>query len=424
MPNQFNKFNMYFFVFVSFIFILAAVNLNIKHLVGNDSTISEYLINYQGGFTRRGILGEIIFQIANYFDLSLRFSIFLTQLLIYFTYLILIYLFIKDLPKNIITIIAIFSPVFLLYPLAEIEVLVRKEVFLFVCFIIFLNISNLKFSKNTPLIYFFLIFPVVILIWEPSVFFFPFAAFIILINNNQDSFKKIITKIILTFSSSILTTIYTIRNILPQEGHEIMKDSLMNNFGERCYMSCALLGSKSSIMSQIEAVNQLYSFPIIFRYCLIIIISFLPLYILLYNSRLKEENIFLNNSKNLVITFLILFSPTLLLFSAMTDWGRVVNISYTFSILTYLYLLKNDLILIDRKIFFFDKFYENKKKIFIFLFIIFAFCWNPKTSMRGDIETNSAYKVVYNTSKKIFGLSSIRLFNESAIIKFHQKYIE
>jgi len=108
----------------------------------------------------------------------------------------------------------------------------------------------------------------------------------------------------------------------------------------------------------------------------------------------------------------------------MTDWGRVVNISYTFSILTYLYLLKNDLILIDRKIFFFDKFYENKKKIFIFLFIIFAFCWNPKTSMRGDIATNSAYKVVYNTSKKIFGLSSIRLFNESAIIKFHQKYIE
>ena len=79
MNNQFNKFNMYFFVFVSFIFILAAVNLNIKHLVGNDSTISEYLINYQGGFTRRGILGEIIFQIANYFDLSLRFSIFLTQ---------------------------------------------------------------------------------------------------------------------------------------------------------------------------------------------------------------------------------------------------------------------------------------------------------------------------------------------------------
>ena len=344
--------------------------------------------------------------------------------MIYFTYLILIYLFIKDLPKNIITIIAIFSPVFLFYPLAEIEVLARKEVFLFVCFIIFLNISNLKFSKNTPLIYFFLIFPVVILIWEPSVFFFPFVAFIILINNNEDKFKKIITKIILTFSSSILTTIYTITNILPKEGHQIMKDSLMNNFGERCYMSCALLESKSSIMSQIEAVNQHYSFPIIFRYSLIIIISSLPLYILLYNSRLKEENIFLNNSKNLLITFLILFSPTLLLFTTMTDWGRVVNISYTFSILTYLYLLKNDLILIDRKIFFFDRFYENKKKLFIFLFIIFAFCWNPKTSMKADIATNSLYKVVYNGSKKIFGFNSIRLFNESAIIKFHQKYIE
>ena len=126
MPNHIKNFNIYFLIFVSLIFILGAINLNIKHLVGNDSTISEYLINYQGGFTRRGILGEIIFQVAKYFDFGLRFTIFLTQLLIYFIYLILIYLFIKNLPKNILTKIAIFSPVFLFYPLAEIEILARK----------------------------------------------------------------------------------------------------------------------------------------------------------------------------------------------------------------------------------------------------------------------------------------------------------
>ena len=30
-----------------------------KHHVGNDSTIAEWLINYYGGFTKRGLIGEI-----------------------------------------------------------------------------------------------------------------------------------------------------------------------------------------------------------------------------------------------------------------------------------------------------------------------------------------------------------------------------
>ena len=85
-----------------------------KHPVGNDSTISEWLINYQGGFTRRGIIGEICYQLADFFNLKLRFVIFLFQSLLYLTYSILIYNFIKNVPKNTLTIIAIFSPIFLL----------------------------------------------------------------------------------------------------------------------------------------------------------------------------------------------------------------------------------------------------------------------------------------------------------------------
>jgi hypothetical protein len=424
MLNQFKNFNIYFLIFVSFIFSLAVFYLYLKQSVANDSTISEYLINYQGGFTRRGLIGEISFQLASFLDLSLRFTIFLIQSTIYFIFLSLTYFFIKNLPNNILSIIAIFSPVFLLYPIAEIEVLVRKEIFLFVAFIIFLNISNIKFSKNIPLIYIFLIFPIVILIWEPSIFFFPFIAFIILINNNNDSFTKILTKIILSFSSSIFVSLYIIFNLLSYDGHELMKISLLNNFGETCYMSCALLGSKSTIQSQFDAVNHLFTFTIFFRYFLIIIISFLPLFILFYNSKIKEKNSFFDNSNNLLIVLLILLIPVLILFSSATDWGRWVNISYTFSIFLYLYLYKNKLILINNKILFFDNFYRNRKKIFIILFIIFAFCWNPKTSMRGDVATNSLYKIIYNTSKKVFKFNGVRLFQDSTIMKLHQKYIE
>ena len=153
------KFNNYFFIYLSLLFFFGIFWLYIKHNVGNDSTISEWLINYQGGFTRRGLIGEICFQIAKYFDLSLRFVIFLFQSFIYTIFLFLIYRFFRNIPTNLIIILSIFTPIFLLYPVAEIEVLARKETFLFIAFLIFLNISNSNYPSNFPLYYIFLFYP-------------------------------------------------------------------------------------------------------------------------------------------------------------------------------------------------------------------------------------------------------------------------
>ena len=46
-----------FYLFVLIIF--SYFYLYIKHTVGNDSTISEWLINYEGGFTKRGLIGQL-----------------------------------------------------------------------------------------------------------------------------------------------------------------------------------------------------------------------------------------------------------------------------------------------------------------------------------------------------------------------------
>ena len=425
------KFNTLFFTFIVFIFFIAIFWLYQKHNVGNDSTISEWLINYQGGFTRRGLVGEICFKIASFFDLNLRFVIFLFQSFLFLIYSILIYLFIKDVPKNILTIVAIFSPIFLLYPIAEIEVLARKEIFLYVGFIIFLNLSCTKKSNNISLIYIFFIFPILCLIWEPFVFFFTFPIFILLIRNNEEPLKKILLKIFLSLTSSLLVIMLIFLNRLTIDEHLIMVNSLMNNFGEICYMSCSLLGTKSSISAQFTPVIKHFSYEVFFRYSIIILVGFSSLFILFFNTKIKNESIFLISkfykffvSKNLFLIFSILLFPSIILLFFMSDWGRVVNMAYTFSILTYLYLIKNNLVIVEKKVLIFDNFYINKKKIFFILFIIFAFGWNQKTAMTGDVSTNSLYKIIYNTSKKIFGFNSVRLFQNSPIIKFHKKYIE
>ena len=77
------------------LFFFAVFFLFQKHHVANDSTISEWLINYEGGFTKRGLIGQISFYIANLFSVDLRDTIFIFQILTVGIYFLLIYFFLK-----------------------------------------------------------------------------------------------------------------------------------------------------------------------------------------------------------------------------------------------------------------------------------------------------------------------------------------
>ena len=201
------KFNNYFFIYIFLLFLFGIFWLYIKHSVGNDSTISEWIINYQGGFIKRGLIGEICFQIAIYFDLSLRFVIFLFQSFIYSIFLILIYRFFRNIPTNLIIILSIFTPIFLLYPIAEIEVLARKETFVFIGFLLFLNISNFNYSSNLPLYCVFFVLPIICLIWEPVVFFFPFIASVLVIRLRDNQITTLLSKIIVCFIPALVVIV-------------------------------------------------------------------------------------------------------------------------------------------------------------------------------------------------------------------------
>ena len=158
---------------------------------------------------------------------------------------------------------------------------------------------------------------------------------------------------------------------------------------------------------------------------MIFFIGFLPLNLLITKNSFKQNSNFINKNFKLHTVFFILYSPSILLFIFGYDWGRWINITYTFSILLYFFLLKNELITNKLPINsnFIKKILSNKKYL-IPLFFIFAFGWNPKTVITGDISTNSLYKIVYNSSKKIFNHDGIRILQDNPIIKFHKLYIE
>ncbi len=391
--------NIYIFIYLIILFLFSLFFLYQKHDVANDSTISEWLINYEGGFTKRGLIGQISIYISNLFLIKLRDSIFLFQTLLVGTYFFLVYNFIKNNFYNKIFIFAIFTPIFILYPIAEIEVLARKEIFIFIYLLTYCLIPVER--KNFKFFYKLFLFPVAILIWEPVIFFILFFFFLDLIENKIKNINKLFFINLAVYIPSIILAAYIALNPISDEAHKLMAASLTENFNEKCYMSCDLLRSKSSIYQQFQGNFDKYSAEIFIRYILIVIIGFGPLFILLFNSKLKNQIYFFSKFNNLLIPYLILLSPVILLFAMGYDWGRWVNISYVFSIISFIYIYKNNFINLSEKFLNNKIFKQVNKKIFIFIFIIFCFGWNPKTVITGDVASFPGYRIPYKTLKII-----------------------
>ena len=412
MNNTINSIK-YFKLYISILFIFSVFYLYGKYNVGNDSTVSEWLINYEGGFTKRGLIGQIAIHISEFLNISLRQSILFFQIFSIGLYYLLLINFFKSVKFNKIILLSIFTPIFLLYPVAEIEVLGRKEIIIFSFYLIYLTLQNFR-QKNYFRIF---LLPLLMLVWEPVIFFFIFWLIVDYIEDAFEKNYKSLFKYLLTYIPAILIGAYIALNPISEIAHKNMAIFLKENFNENCYMSCALLLSKSSIYDQFKLNFDIFSFGIFLRYFLIILIGFGPLFILIKFSQFNKLN-----SK---IFLFIIMLPILVLFLMMSDWGRIVNIFYTFSIISFLYLYKKKLVLINNGILenFFVKIF-NKKYIYAIFFIIFCFGWNPKTSLTGDIGTNPLWKIPYNASKKILGFDSLRLFQDNPFIKWHKKYIE
>ena len=122
------KLALFFLIFITSCYFY--LNLN-SFLNSSSYAFNELLINYQAGFIRRGLLGEIFWHLNN---------IFLIKPLIFFSYLFLIlyfaqiYLFVKifEVYKNfyIIFLIIILSPALILFPIYEFNLYFIKDIFI------------------------------------------------------------------------------------------------------------------------------------------------------------------------------------------------------------------------------------------------------------------------------------------------------
>ena len=385
------QFNTYLQIYLLILFLFAVFFFIQKYNNSVEWTISEWLINYQGGFTRRGLLGELIFRFSNTVGITIREAILTFQILTYIIYFFLIFYFLRNIETNWILIFAVFSPIFLTYPVAEVEVLGRKEIFVFISFLIITIIFSSENINSKHYFCYSLILTILCLIWEGVLIYLSYFIFFLLIKNNFIFNKILFLKIIFCFFPISIAFYFIVTQRLNTNEIKIMCESIGECYGAITYLN-------RDISSNIGEVVSKFQISYLIRYVLILIVGYFPLILLLTKSKfnliLKYKNKYL-----VLFTFILLFSPTILFFYIAQDWGRWINISYTLSLLTYIYCLKNNLIIINFKAINYSVL--NKKFVTILLFVIFCFGWSPKTLINEDVSSIPLYRKSLNIIKSL-----------------------
>ncbi len=390
--NNFLRTNFFKFYLI-FIFLFSVLFLSQKFLYPTDWTTSEWLINYQGGFVRRGLIGEVLINIHNYSEITLRYLVFYFEILILLIFLFLIFKFFQNVYLNQFLIFLFFCPIFLIYPLAENEVLVRKEYLLLSIYIFYL-ILLLKNNYSFFLIILILL-PIMNLIWDGMIFYIFFFIFSFFCKKN---FKK---KEIIYFIFSFLPYLISLFFIIIAKSDPIGFEKMCNSLNENCFG--AMFALDKTLIWNIEYVTSRFKLEYLFTHLIIIILCFAPIILYSYFDNFK---IYIGNFslKKILLKLNLLLIFSMLLFMLIGyDWGRWINIGYSFSILNLFFLIKNSNIdFYNNKIsLFFDKFSMNNSKIFYFLFFCYTFTWNMKVIMTDDIGSFPYYRIITKSLKII-----------------------
>lgn len=351
-----------------FILTTAIIVFNFYYFVKEQSLnqYADWLINYQGGFVRRGLIGEFFYKIHIFTLIRLDVLIFLFVSLFYIFFYKNLLKIIKRLNFHFINLLIIFSPMSFFYPVMEEKASGRKDIlFLFLFSIIALYLNKISFYKQKYLIILFS----GILIFSHTGFFFLLPAFLIifLFFNKNKKIIVLIKEVLLILSSLFIFLIIIMSNkIIDTVSINLICNSISDFVRDDCaetgYISTLSWTLQHNLAMKEELwVTKNYN---VF-YFVAFIISYLPLLFAFYNSR------FLNYKKLSVLFFFSLFIlMTLPLYYLGVDYGRYLHLTYISLIIMYsIALQKKVLVFSFPKIQYFKKLKIKSISLLIIIFI-------------------------------------------------------
>jgi hypothetical protein len=308
----------------------------------NAYIAADWLINYQGGFVRRGLIGEIIFFLAYNLNIHILKITYLVSSFFFLSFIYTYYQCIKAYLKFNFLLLYLFLPSTLLFTFFDPLAIGRKEilVLLFISLYTFFLIKNLNSKFIIQLILSVLIL-ITTLSHEIMFFYVPylFAIKLIFLNNtkiNLETFKNFYFEFILFFISFVCVSLIILFSHL-HDNNLLCKSLLSLNLNE---------GICSAVIAEYKDKQ---SFSIIFPYFLeknyfttygsVIFLNFLPILSYFFLQKKTKE---ITSAKFLYMALsFICFFFTLPIFMIVNDWGRYLNIHFVNHGLLFALTLKN-----------------------------------------------------------------------------------
>ncbi len=341
------------------------------YLEYSDWQYADWLINYQGGFIRRGFIGEILFKIQNFLSLDLDILVFNFVALLYLVLTIVLIKSVKYLENSKIDILIFLSPGFFLYPIMNSEIIGRKEILLFV--MLGLSVFFEKYIKDKYLLGIILFIILALSLTHTGLLFYSsyllFLFFIIKVDRNKKiSFLEIF--IITIFLFIIFSLIYFNSGSKAQVVE--ICSSIKNFVKDNCINRGQFLWLYSPVTEYVEVKSRLNISTNFAIYLTSLFFVFIFFSIKLYSAKFKSNNN-LFNSINPFIIFLLLFFSTIPIYIVGIDWGRYISMSYFSTYFIYIYLIKQKMITFNSKKFLFKR--AISRNIFLIFVFFYAFTW-------------------------------------------------
>ena len=349
MLKNFNKTNFNNSVTITLLLISLIIIINNFFRFFQTKTAYQFapwLNNYQGGFVRRGLPGEIFFQIHEIFNIHLGWIVFIFVSFLYLLFYFGFFKLIKGIKLNKFFVFTIFSPLSVYFPIVNSKATGHKEIIFLCCLIFFcLFLPKIKKSHAINFLIFILIF--CSLSSEILLFYFPYLLIPFFIFYKFKNYKEIFFYLlpIMIIGPSLFLLIYFFKG--NEEQVKAICDSVILYANANCQDVGKISFLKHNISENILAVGW-YTNPNYFKiYITGFIIGFFPLFILYKKAQVHTTII---NQK--IYPLLLLSLPwilTLPIYYIAADWGRYLYISYLSSLIILIFCLKNKIFNIQEK---------------------------------------------------------------------------
>ena len=379
-------------IFLKLLLLLSFIVISINFFEWTEKKsyfeYSDWLINYQGGFTRRGLFGEILFILHKVSGLGLDLILYLGVTAMYFVFFLFLYKILKKSDLNFLNTLILFSPLSFTYLALNKTLAGRKEILLFFLLVVFFyNLKNIKFENIKYWIIF--ILTVSSLTHFGFIFYSPFLILSFIYLYPEKKFKDLFIQILPILFSGLLIVLFTFYSTIYSKPEIFEICESIKNFVKNCPSETYIDVLNYSI-SDIRAINISYAGNYYFiKYLIYFILSFTPITIALINLR---------NNKNYKIKKLFIFLSisiicTIPVFYLGVDYGRYLNWQYMFVLLLYLHLINFKFLKQDNKNYFFDS--KIPKQMLYVIIFIYGFTWSVPHCC------DKSYLFLYD---KLFGL--------------------